>query len=373
MIIPFAANIGVTAMVVSRVVLGFLLGASWPAIHPMTAVWIPPMDRSKFISNMMASALGAAITMPICGYLISWFGWPSVFYSTGEFDVNRKLKAVDKFNFQQVLSVFCGRCVGFCSFSKLPPNIREFPMRNEKKLKMQSVTFQPVASTLHRPNFTFVLGSSTSKKRPSYVPWKSILTSKAVWAIILVHGASVFGYFLVVNQLPGFMNDILKFDIKSNGLLSSLPYLGKYTMSVCASHFADHLRSTGKISTTTARKAFTTFAVAPPGIMFILLIFFGENATMAVIIFTVALTLNGAVTAGYLGNGLDIAPNFSGTIFGMANTLSSLGGYVSAWMVGVLTENNVSFVSLTYLTLNSTFIHLIFRKPSGNGKSFSES
>lgn len=67
LIIPFAANLGVTAMVVSRVVLGFLLGASWPAIHPMTAVWIPPMDRSKFISNMMASALGAAITMPICG------------------------------------------------------------------------------------------------------------------------------------------------------------------------------------------------------------------------------------------------------------------------------------------------------------------
>lgn len=84
LIIPFAANLGITAMVISRVILGFLLGASWPAIHPMTAVWIKPMDRSKFISNMMASALGAAVTMPICGYLISWFGWPSVFYSTGK-------------------------------------------------------------------------------------------------------------------------------------------------------------------------------------------------------------------------------------------------------------------------------------------------
>ena len=79
-------------MVVSRVALGFLLGASWPAIHPMTAVWIPPMDRSKFISNMMASALGAAITMPICGYLISWFGWPSVFYSTGKLCHNKQVE-----------------------------------------------------------------------------------------------------------------------------------------------------------------------------------------------------------------------------------------------------------------------------------------
>lgn len=174
------------------------------------------------------------------------------------------------------------------------------------------------------------------------MPWKSIFSASCVWAIIVVHGCSVFGYFLVVNQLPGYMKAILKYDIKSNGLLSSLPYFGKYFMSVAASHFADHLRQTGRISTTAARKSFTTFAVATPGLFFILLVFFGHDATWAVAIFTVALTLNGAVTAGYLGNGLDIAPNFSGTIFGMANTLSSFGGFVSAWLVGVLTYNNVS-------------------------------
>lgn len=100
----------------------------------------------------------------------------------------------------------------------------------------------------------FILGSSTSKKRPSYVPWLSIITAPCVWAIIIVHTGSVFGYFLVVNQLPGYMKEILKFDIKSNGLLSSLPYFGKYAMSVSASYFADHLRKTGKMSTIVARK-----------------------------------------------------------------------------------------------------------------------
>lgn len=83
LVTPFVAFMGYIPMVILRAVLGFMLGASWPAIHPLTAVWIPPMDRSKFISNMMASALGAAVTMPICGYLISWFGWESVFYVTG--------------------------------------------------------------------------------------------------------------------------------------------------------------------------------------------------------------------------------------------------------------------------------------------------
>lgn len=86
------------------------------------------------------------------------------------------------------------------------------------------------------------------------MPWLSIITAPCVWAIIVVHTGSVFGYFLVVNQLPGYMKTILKYDIKSNGLFSSLPYFGKYAMSVTASYLADHLRKTGRMSTVVARK-----------------------------------------------------------------------------------------------------------------------
>lgn len=112
-------------------------------------------------------------------------------------------------------------------------------------------------------------------------------------------------------------------------------------MAVIASYFADYLRRTEKLTTTQTRKIFTTFAVMLPGFLMILQVFLGWNRTWSVAIFTMQLFLNGAVTAGYLGNGLDIAPNFSGTIFGMANTLSSLGGFLSAYMVGVLTNDDV--------------------------------
>jgi hypothetical protein len=46
------------------------------------------------------------------------------------------------------------------------------------------------------------------------VPWVSILTAPCVWAIIVTHGASVFGFFTVVNQLPTYMKHILRFNIK---------------------------------------------------------------------------------------------------------------------------------------------------------------
>jgi ACS family sodium-dependent inorganic phosphate cotransporter len=77
--------------------------------------------------------------------------------------------------------------------------------------------------------------------------------------------------------------------------------------------------------------------------------YYGCNRMASVAIFTAALTINGGVTAGYLGNGLDIAPNFSGTIFGIANTFSSIGGFVSSQLVGAITYQNQTYTQWTII------------------------
>lgn len=299
---PGSAVIGFGWMVAVRTALGFLLGATWPAILPMASKWIPPMDRSKFMSNMMASSLGAALTMPICGFLIAHFGWESAFYFTG----------------------IIGVMWSVAWFAVVYDSPGEHPRISETE----------------RNYLLKALPQDSENKRNMPVPWKSMLTSAPVWAIIITHGASVFGYFTVVNQLPSYIESILHYNVKHNGLLSSLPYLGKYLCALASSVLADSLRRSGKLSTTAARKLFTGFAVGLPGILMIAQASFGEDRVWSIAIFTIALTINGAVTAGYLGNGLDIAPNFSGTIFGMANTLSSLGGWLSTFMVGELTTDN---------------------------------
>lgn len=58
------------------------------------------------------------------------------------------------------------------------------------------------------------IGTSQMKKKPTYVPWADIFTAPCVWAIVITHGTSVFGYFTIVNQLPTYMKEILHFDIK---------------------------------------------------------------------------------------------------------------------------------------------------------------
>lgn len=308
LLIPLAARfLDFYGVIVLRVIVGFMLGVTFPAMQPIASKWIPPKDRTKFVSNMMASSLGAAVTLPICAYLLSVFPWDSVFYVTG----------------------FLGLAWAVSWYF----------------LMYDSPSQHPRITKREREYLEASIGSSSTQRKAYPVPWRQVLRSMPVWAIVVTHGASVFCFFTFLNQMPTYMKSVLHVDIKKNGVLSSFPYIGKYVMALTTAFIADYIRGTGKLSTTATRKIFTTFAVGVPGILMVAQVYFGYSIACTVTFFTIALTLNGAVTAGYLGNGLDIAPNFSGTIFGMANTLSSLGGFLSTFLVGQITYENENYES----------------------------
>lgn len=189
---PAACYINFYVLLVLRAALGFFLGATWPAIPPMATKWIPPMERSNFIANMMASSLGAGLTLPVCGFLISRFGWASVFYATGIVGI--------------VWSVLW--------FVLIYDSPAQHPrITKEERAEIESKIAE---------------GEGGKGIKPSSVPWLKMLTNFPVWSIIITHTCSVFGYFMVVNQLPTYMNDVLHYNIKKNGLFSSLPYFGEY-------------------------------------------------------------------------------------------------------------------------------------------------
>ena len=53
------------------------------------------------------------------------------------------------------------------------------------------------------------------------IPWKRIISSKVCIAHFVAHFCSNWGNYLFLTQLPSFMKDVLKFDIKSVSLTSS--------------------------------------------------------------------------------------------------------------------------------------------------------
>lgn len=61
----------------------------------------------------------------------------------------------------------------------------------------------------------------------------------------------------MVTDLPKYMNDVLKFSIKENGLYSSLPYVVMWLVAQSIGFFSDWLIVRGHMSITNVRKLFT--------------------------------------------------------------------------------------------------------------------
>lgn len=60
-----------------------LKGLSWPAMHTMIASWIPPDERSEFMTVYHGSAVGIAVFYPVFGFLISMTSWEWAYYLSG--------------------------------------------------------------------------------------------------------------------------------------------------------------------------------------------------------------------------------------------------------------------------------------------------
>ena len=81
---PVVARWHYAAFIALRIFQGVCEGATFPALHPMTARWVPVEDRNSFIArSFFGSAIGNVVTFPLCGLLVDAYGWPTAFYVIG--------------------------------------------------------------------------------------------------------------------------------------------------------------------------------------------------------------------------------------------------------------------------------------------------
>ena len=74
------------------------------------------------------------------------------------------------------------------------------------------------------------------------------------------------------------------------------------------------------------------------GALLIILSFIDCHQTaLAVALLTVAVTVTGCVTSGYGVNHMDIAPQYAGTLMGLANGIASMSGFIAPYVASVLT------------------------------------
>ncbi len=85
---PGIAKWHTAAFFAARILIGFFHGVTFPVFHGMLGFWAPPLERSKMVSLYCTGcSVGTCLLFPIAGVLIDTFGWESVFYFTGTFEL----------------------------------------------------------------------------------------------------------------------------------------------------------------------------------------------------------------------------------------------------------------------------------------------
>ncbi|KAF4521338.1 hypothetical protein B566_EDAN006925 [Ephemera danica] len=303
-LVPYSVTWGYQGLVVIRLLQGFFNGFTWPSMNPLISQWVPPAERSKFMSAYLGSSLGAAVTFPLYAMLMSWYGWEAVFYFTG-----------------------VAGTVWFLGWWLLVFDTpRKHPRISERELEY-----------IERK-----LGTSVHTKTKLSTPWCAILTSGPVWLCTLAQFGAMWGLFTLLIQAPTYFKFIHGFGIQMTGLLSGIPHLSRTVFSLLYSVLADCLLQQKILETTAVRKFATFVGVMLAGGCMLGLAFMGCNSTGAIVLLTISTALNGAISSGALAATVDLSPNYSGVVFGIVGMVSVFPGFISPAVVGYLTNKNQS-------------------------------
>lgn len=165
-------------------------GLVWPAISDIFIRWVPVAEKSRLIGFASAgNNLGNIIALPLGSYLCeSGFdnGWGSIFYIYG-------LIGIAWF-------------ILFVTLTSNSPKTHRFISDREREYIITNTDTKKTSLTIQ---------SDQKKNQQPSTPWRQVFTSAPCIAIYFGHFAANWGNYLFLTELPTFMNDILKFDIKS--------------------------------------------------------------------------------------------------------------------------------------------------------------
>ncbi|XP_052124210.1 putative inorganic phosphate cotransporter isoform X3 [Frankliniella occidentalis] len=294
---------GAYTLCVLRAVEGLCQGLVFPCVHYMLGRWAPPLERSRSSAIVMSGpSVGTLAAMAGVGLLCSSpLGWPSGFYVPGG------------------LSVLWG-ALWLWQGANSPDTCTRI-------------------SAEEREYIQGALGSSSSGSKRLTVPWGKVLSTPCVWAIIVVHSCSNFGHWLMLTQMPNYMKTVLEFDIKDNGLVSSLPYLSLVFTSMLVVWVVKILSDRQCLTIVQTRKIFNSIGHYGMGLTFLtlaLLTHLGIQTAVAVALLTVAVSLEAALLVGFLINHVDLSPNFGGAMFGLSNCIGNTMGIVAPLLVSAV-------------------------------------
>ncbi|CAK9137662.1 unnamed protein product [Ilex paraguariensis] len=307
-LVPLDPN-QVIILVIARLLVGVAQGFIFPSIHTVLAQWVPPHERSRSVSLTTSGMyLGAAVGMLVLPSVVKFRGPQSVFVAEAALGAMWSLL--------------------WFKFASDPPRSEHpkataagfgeslLPIKGSQKMKTE--------------NGGHII-------RTPQIPWKRIILSLPVWAIVVNNFTFHYALYVLMNWLPTYFELGLQLSLQDMGSSKMLPYLNMFVFSNVGGVIADHLITRRILCVTKTRKVLNTigFVVASFALMALPLF-----RTSGGVIFCSSVALGSLALgrAGFAVNHMDIAPRYAGILMGVSNTAGTLAGIIGVDLTGRLLE-----------------------------------
>ncbi|KAJ8668265.1 hypothetical protein QAD02_009928 [Eretmocerus hayati] len=293
---------GSTAFICIRALMGLPGGIKHPAMEILAAKWIPLSERSRAYTLILAGGpFGSVFGTTIAGLILQYVdnGWPIVFYALGS--------------------------LGFLSFFVHYALCYDKPSENPYISHSEVQYLDENLKDIH-------------DEKPA-TPWRFILTSAPVWALIISVVGRSWSATTLANGMPKYMSSVLKFSIRDNALFSSLPVLGSWVIGFFTSSIVDSLIAKNQMKITQVRKIGATVSSVVAGSFVIGASYAGCNGVLVVLLFTISILLKGFSYSSIKLNMRDLSPNYVGVITGLVRGISNFSSILSPYVVGIMTGN----------------------------------
>jgi len=310
-------------IITCRIVTGFFEAVSYPTVHHLISQWIPEKERSRAIGFIWSGAyMGTIFSNLISPQIVNWMGWHAIFYISGASGI--------------LWSIF------FYFFTSSSPKENRFITQHELLVIEKGIT------------------KSKSENNP--IPWKDLFSKFPIWALIINNFSSNWGFYVLLMWLPTYMKDELHYNLDDSGVLSFLPYVALFFLSIISGRFADVLLNAG-INRTLVRKVFQTLGTLLPS-LFLSLLCMKPESYIAVCYMIFAIACSGFSTPGAGVNSLDVAPHYAGVLLGITNTAATIPGIIGVAATGFILDITHSwcyvFLLATTIYVFGCFVFLVF-------------
>ncbi|CAI5464047.1 unnamed protein product [Closterium sp. Yama58-4] len=323
------------ALLLIRFLVGATQGFIFPSIHTVLALCIPPHEKSRAVSLTMSGMyLGAGAAMSLMPAVAAgeapWGGPAAVFRwsaGLGLLWVGLWVRLFSKDPPGGGMGRGSGGGGGGSSGGDGKPLSPRLPGSKQDLLQEDNVKDGAVGSG----------GSSSSSSSNKGIPWGAMMSSWAIWAIVINNYTFHYALYVLMNWLPSYFEQALHTSLQSIGIGKSLPYYIMMIFSNVGGVAADFLITSQYLSIAATRKVLNTVGFLI-GALALCLMPVLSSVAGAILCSTITLGACAFARAGFSVNHMDIAPRYAGPVMGISNTAGTLAGIVGVAATGLILQ-----------------------------------